>query len=691
MKTNKIIIDEINTDKFAEKYDFFRIISSYKNKKGIACIPYNAYALSFNEETKRIKSLCYENINSLLVMIKRPEEREISSNTLLLKIKKKDQEENDFLSIEKLNPNKIKPYHFLRLLINSLAEEPFEEDEGTGALMTGHYYQINDSWGKNKGSPNSFVAMRADIDPQCRFNITMHTFQIVTSKNKEEEEKIIVSKNKNRRQLYILNKQNGVIRRKRKGMRAGKNEILCYLHGEPGHHAAKELLNIGAKEESDLFKGRAAAESIVFQKLKQKYGDTNMLKFHLDEVPDEIIQKIKVKESEIQVQKLQKKKEIGFIPKIIIVNESGVRGMEDILFKRCQEEGEYFKSIEIGKEIPNNSKEYFLSIIHNKSFYKDKKDITDPHSFSSGQIIQHITVETIQDNEARIEHSKAEKLEPLIHQLYHPLFRTCAYNIQIKQDIKNQKLTLPTNFRKEDPFITKDMIFISTIPLPKNNTDHERYAAKMTIHPNGTFKIELLTRPAKLDQFKDNKLNDIFDALYKPNEDGIGNTECLVRSEEGNWAKIYDTGTHTVGDLKAIQKFMIQKKETGNKKGLRSKEIRDKYLTPYIGTHYWTDGKDYFYYVGSYENGAGRKVQNYLHIRKVTSLSSDETVVTDDFFRKICPDPYDIFIRNGQKSVLPFPVKYCSEFLKMSLPDVFSNNISDDSDNDEDEDEDNLE
>ena len=106
------------------------------------------------------------------------------------------------------------------------------------------------------------------------------------------------------------------------------------------------------------------------------------------------------------------------------------------------------------------------------------------------------------------------------------------------------------------------------------------------------------------------------------------------------------------------------KKQVQKYDGILTKQIVHKMMNlksgAYVILNRWLHTEhDFFYYFVGSKNGAKESVSRACTIRRVTSAK--ETLSPDFLFSMLAVD----FVRNGQYTVIPFPLKYLREYFAL--------------------------
>jgi len=99
----------------------------------------------------------------------------------------------------------------------------------------------------------------------------------------------------------------------------------------------------------------------------------------------------------------------------------------------------------------------------------------------------------------------------------------------------------------------------------------------------------------------------------------------------------------------------------------KKRERIEDYLASNIGVYKIDEeaGDSFYYYVGTYRQNVQKKIQNATHLRKVSS-SGDSTLFVDKLFFMMDVD----FVKTGERTVVPFAMKYLREYAEREKNDA---------------------
>jgi len=331
--------------------------------------------------------------------------------------------------------------------------------------------------------------------------------------------------------------------------------------------------------------------------------------------------------------------------------------------------------LKISKKESKNG--FNIKLIHNRAYYS-RYNLIDPYKSSSN--IQHITSQDFKIN------SKAS-IKAIIKELI------------IKNDIQNNQISIVEwkdyNFNEKWIFgnkIENDFFFV-------------------TVYPNGKLKFEQFERHL-FNQNEYDELCNIFD------EDS--NTEFILKDDKGNINSIKKTENFSLPEFESIYEILskesenikinkqqvisyveevfelpkqnefiqkINSLEKWNKLSLlncfpsrtdkkklteiikdRTGEILKSYLrdkTRYeildsqLDIHHYVENERQFYFVGIKGSGIQQQISRASVIREIGKINESEFI-----FEKLLPLMNVDFVKNGDLTVMPFPLKYLREWTR---------------------------
>ena len=354
-----------------------------------------------------------------------------------------------------------------------------------------------------------------------------------------------------------------------------------------------------------------------------------------------------------------------------------------------------------------------LRIIHNVNYYGDHEELHDPHEDDvSGYIVQHVTVEDFvsQKTGEISKHGFQKIMEELL----------------IKTDNRQRKMTA---FDWESLQLSHPYLFAVRRRDPDDSDKKEYVYYQVKVNPDGSLDYDCFNSKEDVAFEKHEKLIRAYErlaaALYRQGseiecvmEDGEGNYHAIGKTKEftrPDTSILYDVlcqtqpkavvpkekllscldtfiATHEAQKSAALAlKTQILQYEDIPTKGsihkmmnMKSNDniILNRWLHEECGLWIYSefksaasgtemknlekiqyypdkwDGNSFYYFVGS-KNGAKDTVSRACTIRRVTS---ETKLITPDFlFSMLAVD----FVRHGQYTVIPFPIKYLREYYKL--------------------------
>ncbi|MCY1719235.1 hypothetical protein OU798_02725 [Prolixibacteraceae bacterium Z1-6] len=328
--------------------------------------------------------------------------------------------------------------------------------------------------------------------------------------------------------------------------------------------------------------------------------------------------------------------------------------------------------VKISNKVKKNG--FNIKLLHNRNYY-EKYKLTDPHKASVN--VQHITSQDFSTD------SKAS-------------IKAILKELVIKNDIANNEVTIVD--WKEFNY-SNDWIF---------GTKYEDEFYFMTIKPNGHFTFEKFIR----DLFNQSEFDDLCDIF-----DNSTNIEFIVKDNNSNVNSIKRTQDYTLPEFDEIHEILSNESEsiklskeeaetyvkeiidsderlnqvlhslnlleTWNKRSLlnclsrtekkqltdlvkiRTGEILKSYLrdkTRYeildsqLDIHQFQEKDKYYYFVGVKGAGIQQQISRASIIREIEVINNSTFI-----FDKLLPLMNVDFVKNGDLTVMPFPMKYLRE------------------------------
>ena len=132
--------------------------------------------------------------------------------------------------------------------------------------------------------------------------------------------------------------------------------------------------------------------------------------------------------------------------------------------------------------------------------------------------------------------------------------------------------------------------------------------------------------------------------------------KAILINENGEINIIQDTPNIMLPNIELISEDIKKEKLS------RSSESLEKYYAGCLDIYYKKDTANNCEYYSSGQIGAGMQnvIERAAHIRKVIPYESNVL-----FFKELLELMNVTFIRNGQLTVMPFPIKYLREYIQM--------------------------
>lgn len=354
-----------------------------------------------------------------------------------------------------------------------------------------------------------------------------------------------------------------------------------------------------------------------------------------------------------------------------------------------------------------------LRIIHNGNYYGDHEELHDPHEDDvSGYIVQHVTVEDF--------------VKKTTGEIAKHGFQKIMEELLIKTDNQQRKMTA---FDWESLQLSHPYLFAVRRRDPDDSDKKEYVYYQVKVNPDGSLDYDCFNSKEVVAFEKHEKLIRAYERfaadLYRHGseiecvmEDGEGNYHAIGKTKEftrPDTSILYDVlcqtqpkavvpkekllscldtfiATHEAQKSAALAlKTQILQYEDIPTKGsihkmmnMKSNDniILNRWLHEECGLWIYSefksaasgtemknlekiqyypdkwDGNSFYYFVGS-KNGAKDTVSRACTIRRVTS---ETKLITPDFlFSMLAVD----FVRHGQYTVIPFPIKYLREYYKL--------------------------
>ena len=640
---NKPII-EINRPLIDEKFDIYHIEGSKKD--GVS-----AYAvLDLKELSVKIFSLVFEpdhneNLSYFIMMKRDPNKssRKVLSDLL-------EETGDAAFKVSQCKTAALDSLTLKRLLLNgvnqSLSEKSaYSNTSGHLMRLLPEYIQYDD-----KGI-SSFTGLEIHMDKDMLIQIKAKTFTAVDkfSENRQKEVQNAAQ--------YVLVEQPLTIRRKMKADVCRTFVARTLSHGR--RRTLIPFLKFRDQESFDRTKiGVITDTTERFNLLYEGIAEIKGWE-KIDNIQRPAITKIR--DHKKNLMKAQK----ALMPKIAVrdlaKDEEFFEAVKEALGSLPPYEGKniiYLKDSEVS-DLPT-----LVIIPHDWEWYESREE--DPHRPDRIDI-QHIVADNKEYRTAKGKIKPSVLLEAL---------RTCLLNLAVKTDLRKGKISLYDYSSLETKGTWR---FYCALYREERFEKTLSGITEMAIKKNGTFTFsdyrEIWKVPDKLEPLtKWERARDI---------------ECLLESPSGSLFTIEKTHMFPLPDEDAILSRINEREEeelmpridpdtneiilnkdgkpkmTRHTLGFTGKNEIEGFFGATLDLSVAKEGRTLLYCVGMHHDSLQQDMARGAIIRRVVPLVS-----TDDVNEVVSIMPLfdNIFVRNGQLSVLPFPVKYIHEHQNFIYP-----------------------
>jgi|10_taG_2_1085330.scaffolds.fasta_scaffold03148_8 hypothetical protein len=655
-KINKLNIT-INYEKIFQDFSIVKFSTSENY------IKYGALILDELNSLLKAKSIVFERGKSFYALFDKNTIDNIDLSKELEKI-----EEGETLSFKILNKNEIEEIaeHIIsQLLINSISTP--NHKKLTFNNLTGKLYLFSPAFlkiSKRKDKEQIFkiVALELNISPDSSLQLNVRTFSSVLLSKQMDFSK----KKFNEYPKYTFVHATGTLKRVLNSENiTGENQYILKQTSRNGISEKNNIPFLSFKDLEEFGNSKIGILNSAIQSIEDKLSNYLSIEFAQIPVKDTVRYSNSFKIS-------------NFKENIFLLDLAQDEDSAEHL-KNVQNELNNIipkANIKITKKESQNG--YNLKLIHNRSYY-EKYEKEDPYRASS--INQHFTIEDFKaDSKATLKVLITESI--------------------IKNDIKNNQISIVD---WEDYGFNNDWIF--------GNKIDEQFCF-LTIKPNGNLRFENF-EPNLFNQSEYDMLCEIF------NENT--NAEFIVKDEKGNINLIQRTSNFTIPNydiiyntlkneatelnltkteakkcvVETFEDFEKQNSITNkintldhwNKKSLldcfenrtdkkrftekvvnETGEILKSYLrdkTRYeiidsqLDIHLLEENGETLYYVGIKGEGIQQQISRASKIRGIKAYQDSKII-----FDKLLPLMNVDFVKNGDLTVLPFPIKYLKEWKK---------------------------
>ncbi|QSS96117.1 hypothetical protein [Psychroflexus sp. ALD_RP9] len=626
-------------------------------------IKYGALVLDEIGFKLKTKSIIFERGKSFYALFDKKYITNLDISKQLEKIEDGDKFSFKFLNAKELE--QLDTHTLAQLIINSIATPNHKRltfNNLTGKLYLFSPSHLKISKSKEKEQIFKIVGLDFYIDPNCCLQLNVKTFSsVLLSKQMEFSKKKLKEYPK-----YTFVHSTNTLRRVLSTEKVKADNLFIL----------KQTSKKGTLEKSNI-------PFLDFSNLNEfKDSKIGILSDVLDNINEKLSKYLSFKFKEVKANNVVRHLNTFDYSKL---NES-IFLIDGIKDESSNEHLDFIKQ-EIESLVPNsktkiakkeNNTSYSVKLIHNKRFYQ-KYEQNDPYKPSNN--IQHITFEDFKLN------SKAS-LKAIIKEL------------AIKNDISNNKISI-IDWSKFN--YTNKWIF---------GIKHNEEFYYLTVKPDGKFYFEKF----ESDLFNQNEYDELCDAFGNDNY-----TEFIVKDDIGNINIIKRTNNFTIPEFELINDILTKETakinitkdlvlkligevfETEKAQGLKSKinqieiwnkknllhcfknrndkktfvekvkqetgevlksYLRDKsryeLLDSQLDIHSFRQNKSHFYFVGIKGKGIQQTISRASVIRKIDTFKNSQYL-----FDKLLPLMNVDFVKNGDLTVLPFPIKYLREWIKM--------------------------
>lgn len=657
IKTNKLSID-INYEQILDDFSIIKFSTSEKY------IKYGALFLDeINLETNA-KSIVFEQGNSFFALYEKIEISKFDLSKKLQSLKHSDS------LIYKLIDNKKElleiPKHLLsQLLINSISTPKhkrlsFNNLTGKLYLFSPNNFQISKT--RDKELIFKIVGLEFKINNEISLELNVKTFSNVLLSKKMD-----FSKRKFKEfPKYTFVHSTNSLKRILNSDSKNENQFILKQTSKNGILEKNNITFLDFKNLENFKSSKIGFLKDTLLTIEQKLSEYLTISFlsNKSENTERFTSKFKIENQKLSVSLIDSSESDNSID---LMNElqSEIENISPL------------SSVKItSKENKNGSN---IKLIHNKKHYK-KYNLKDP--YKSSIKIQHLTLQDFKLN------SKAS-IKAILKELI------------LKNDILNKKVSI---IDWESFNYTNDWIF---------GSKQEDVFYFVTIKPNGNLSFEKFVP----DLFSQNDFNDLC-AIF----DNDVNTEFIVKDNQGNLNCIKKTKNYTIPEFDIIYNTLQQESEPikltrkeaekhireciadksklnivltnlstineWNKQSLldcfsnrndkkrfvdfiksKTGEILKSYLrdkTRYeildsqLDIHQFSENDSFYYFVGLKGSGIQQHISRASIIREIEIINNSEFL-----FDKLLPLMNVDFVKNGELTVFPFPLKYLREWMKI--------------------------
>ncbi len=670
LNSNELIV-QFDYDKIDSDFDFYKITTSDQFIKNGAQF--------LDLENVKISAIQFENGKNFWVMFTK---KNIFQNDLVKILNEK--ENGDSLSIE-YNDSRSVPQNILaQLFLNALTSP--QDKRLSFNNLSGKLLCLRPEWLNKQGNfVSSLNCLEIKVERNMCVKLMAHSMTSLALKKQMifEKRKFIDYPQ------YSFSDHNYTLKRVLTAEKGKKENFI--IKPINGRKASITFLDFSNYEK--FLNTKIGVLYVILRALRDEFGQYITVDFKSYEV-NEVLE---YKRNSLQkykhvVEQMLLDFEINFVDKVNLLDS------EKYLKEVANKIKEIFPDVKYSFNKKLSKSKFNIRYIHDKSFYKDNGN--DPYQENlDGYTVQHITPETFNYN-----------VDAAVYNILKELV--------IKKDISNGTITLVD---WNEYGYTSDWIF--------GLYEYDKYYF-MTIHPNGTFQIEVLDRNL-FNRSEYDKYMDYF--ISNENE---SKTLGLVKDADGNINLIKNTNMFSMPNFSNIGSKLEKAKEKkflGEEvivwlesldKITDDKTLKDelekaiskidknahyakndivkffsrnntkRQVVDHIFTNYdillktYIRGKkersenfsgnidiNYFdcsdtsakYSVGEIGSGMPQHIEKATPIREIQAVDGSKLI-----FKDLLPLMGVEFVRYGRLTVVPFPFKYLREYITQNVKNNFN-------------------
>lgn len=644
-------------------FNFENILNSFSIVRFSTTDKYISYGSTFLDEVNlkfHTKSVVFEQGKSFYALFNKSDIEQIELSSKLRTLE--DGESLIFETIESDKGLRDIPQHILaQLLINSISTPNHKRlsfNNLTGKLITFNPNHFSISRNKDKEQIFKIVGLEFKINPSLSIELNVRTFSSLLLKSKMDFSKKSIAKYPK----YTFVHSTQTLRRVLNSDTVPIDELYILKQTSSKGREQKSLIPfLDFKSYSSFKDSKIGMLDEVLEKVKKSLSD--YIEISLINVSTENVIRYSnshfFKSNNLKITVVDAVKDEDSNEKVKLVSKE-------------------FSDLSSNFEVqPKTKSEQQLKLVHNKAFY-EKYELTDP--YRSSLDIQHITIEDFNTN------SKAS-------------VKAVAYELSLKSDIRNEQISIIdwANFRFSNKWIFGTKIddsftFLSIYPNGKmefqifepNLFNQNEYDELCDIF-NENSEVEFLVKDhlgninyiSKTNGFSVPEYEILSEVLFKENnpitltiDKAIEVVKELFEEEKSNliidrlrnvehWNK--ESVLDCFDNRSDKKEFVTQIEDrTGEilKSYLRDKS-RYEILDSQLDIHHFVHNNEHFYFVGVKGSGIQQLISRASKIRKISPYNNSKFIF-DELLALMNVD----FVKNGDLTVIPFPLKYLREWYK---------------------------